>query len=80
MSKVNVNDTIEENVITVYKMLHKYSICHEDIRIANILVKDNDFVVFIDFERSLLNANKMMLIEKENEMRYMMRMIRVICS
>ena len=67
-------------MITVYKMLHKYSICHEDVRIANILVRDDDSVVLIDFERGLLNADKMMLIEKEDEVRHMMRMIRVICS
>ena len=67
-------------MIIVYKMLHKYSICHEDVRIANILVRDDDSVVLIDFERGLLNADKMMLIEKEDEVRHMMRMIRVICS
>ena len=67
-------------MITVYKMLHKYSICHGDVRTANILVRDDDSVVLIDFERGLLNADKMMLIEEEDEVRHMMRMIRVICS
>ena len=78
MSKVNVNDTIEKNVITAYKMLHKHSICHGDVRSANIIVRDDDSVVLIDFERGLLNADKMMLIEEEDEVRHMMRAASVI--
>ena len=80
LSKVNVNDTIEKNVITAYKMLHNYSICHGDVRSANIIVRDDDSVVLVDFERGLLNADKMMLIEEEDEMRHMMRAIRIIRS
>jgi RIO-like serine/threonine protein kinase len=80
LSKVNINDTIEKNVITAYKMLHKYSIYHGDVRSANIIVRDDDSVVLIDFERGLLNADKMMLIEEEDEVRHMMRAIKVIRS
>jgi RIO-like serine/threonine protein kinase len=78
LSKVNVNDTIEKNVIIAYKMLHKLSIYHGDVRAANVLVRDDDSVVLIDFERGLLNVDKMMLIEEEDEVRHMMRAARAI--
>ena len=46
---------------------------HGDIRAANIIVRPDESVVLIDFERSVLNADRMMLIEEEDEVRHMLQ-------
>jgi len=68
---------IEENVIAAFDMLHKRGICHGDIRAPNVLVKDDNSVVIIDFERSCVNANRMMVIEEEDEVRHMLNSARM---
>ena len=45
---------------------------HEDIRTANIVVGSDERVVIFDFERSVLNEDRMMLIEEEYEVRHML--------
>ena len=46
---------------------------HGDVRAANIIVRTDESVVLIDFERSILNADRMMLIEEEDEVRHMLQ-------
>ena len=62
-------------MIAAFKMLHKYCIYHGDVRAANILVRGDDSVVLVDFERSVLNADRMMLLEEEDEVRHLLRSI-----
>ena len=68
-----VTPQIEENVIQAFKVLHSKGVCHGDVRAANVLVRKNGSVVIVDFERSVLNANKLMLIEEEDEIRSMLQ-------
>jgi tRNA A-37 threonylcarbamoyl transferase component Bud32 len=59
-------------VIAAFDMLHKLAIYHGDVRAANVIVREDDSVVLIDFERSILNADRMMLIEEQDEVRHML--------
>jgi RIO-like serine/threonine protein kinase len=76
LSKVVLNEAIETNVIAAFDMLHKHGIYHGDVRTANVLVRDDNSVVLVDFERSVSNADKMMLLEEEDEVRHMLASIR----
>ena len=49
---------------------------HGDIWGANIIVRPDKSVVIIDFERSVLNADRMMLIEEEDEVRHMFHFVK----
>ena len=60
LSEVIVTPQIEKNVVEAFKKLHQYNVYHGDIRAANIIVRPDESVVLIDFERSLLNADRMM--------------------
>ena len=72
MSDVTITPSIETNVVNAFKQLHQYQVCHGDIRAANVIARDDMSVVIIDFERSVLNADRMMLIEEEDEVRHML--------
>ena len=72
LSKVTVTTAIEKNVIAVYMTLHERGIYHGDVRGPNILVRGDDSVVVLDFERSCANADRMMLLEEEDEVRHML--------
>ena len=67
---------MEANVIAAFDVLHKFRICHGDVRAANVLVKPDNSVVLIDFERSVSNADKMMLLEEKDEVRHMLQVCR----
>ena len=73
MSETIVNAKIERNVIGAFKELHRHNVYHGDIRAANIIVKPDQSVVLIDFERSVLDADRIMLIEEEDEVRHMLQ-------
>ena len=73
MSDVAITPSVERNVVNAFKQLHRHQICHGDIRAANVIVRDDESVVLIDFERSVLNADRMMLIEEEDEVRHLLR-------
>jgi RIO-like serine/threonine protein kinase len=68
-----VTPRIEKNVIRAFKTLHSHGVCHGDVRGANVLVRMDDSVVIIDFERSMLKVDKMMLLEEEDEVRHMLQ-------
>ena len=40
--------------------------CHGNVGTVNIIVRRDEFVVLIDFERSFASANDVMLIEQED--------------
>jgi tRNA A-37 threonylcarbamoyl transferase component Bud32 len=69
---VVVTPKIEKNVIKAFKKLHQHNVYHGDIRGANIIVRSDESVVIIDFERSIVNADRMMLIEEEDEVRHLL--------
>ena len=73
LSKVSVTTAIERNVIAAFRTLHERGICHGDVRGPNILVRDDNSVVVLDFERSCSNADRMMLLEEEDELRHMLQ-------
>ena len=72
LSEVVVTPQIERNVVEAFKELHQHNVCHGDIRAANIIVRPDESVVIIDFERCVLNADRMMLIEEEDEVRHLL--------
>jgi tRNA A-37 threonylcarbamoyl transferase component Bud32 len=76
LSETIITQRIETNTIEAFKTLHSYGVCHGDVRAANILVRNNEIVVLIDFERSMLNADKMMLVEEEDEVRHMLAFVK----
>ena len=73
LSDTKVTPQIEENIIQAFKMLHSHHIYHGDVRAANVLVRMDESVVLIDFERSVLNVDKMMLLEEKDEVRHMLQ-------
>jgi RIO-like serine/threonine protein kinase len=76
LSDTIITQRIEANTIEAFKTLHSYGVCHGDVRAANVLVRKNESVVLIDFERSMLNADKMMLVEEEDEVRHMLAFVK----
>ena len=54
-------------------MFHSHGVRHGDVRAVNVLVRRDDSVVLIDFERSMLNADKLLLLEGQDEVRHMLR-------
>ena len=73
MSDLVVTPQIEKNVVEAYKELHQHNVYHGDIRAANIIIRPDESVVLIDFERSVLNADRMMLIEEQDEVLHMLQ-------
>ena len=74
LSDTKVTQRIEKNIIQAFKILHSHGVCHGDVRAANILVRKDESVVLIDFERSVLNVDKTMLLEEEDEVRHMLQL------
>ena len=70
---MHITPRIERNVVNAFKDLHQHCVYHGDIRAANIIVRPDESVALIDFERSVLNADRMMLIEEEDEIRHMLQ-------
>jgi tRNA A-37 threonylcarbamoyl transferase component Bud32 len=62
-------------VTAAYKNLHKRRICHGDVRAANVLVRNDDSVVLVDFERGFLDADRITLLEEEDEVRHMLQIV-----
>lgn len=76
LSNSVVNRIAEANVISAFKTLHNRRICHGDVRPPNVIVRADNSVVLVDFERSVSNADGMMLLEEEDEVRHMLQVAR----
>ena len=76
LSDTKVTSQIEKNIIQAFKMLHSLGVCHGDVRAANVLIRKDESVMLIDFERSMLNVGKMMLLEEEDEVRHMLQFVK----
>jgi tRNA A-37 threonylcarbamoyl transferase component Bud32 len=73
LSDVVVTPQIETNVVDAFKKLHQHRVYHGDIRPANIIVRNDQSVVIIDFERSVLNASRRILSEERYQVRHMLQ-------
>jgi tRNA A-37 threonylcarbamoyl transferase component Bud32 len=50
-----------------FKEIHERNVCHGDVRPENILVKPDNFVVIVDFEWSVIDAEEGLLAEEMEE-------------
>jgi serine/threonine protein kinase len=50
-----------------FKEIHKRKVYHGDVRPENILVRPDDSVVIVDFERSIIDAEDKLLVEEMEE-------------
>lgn len=64
LSDVPITPRIEANVLAAFKELRRHRVAHGDIRSANIIVRDDESVVIVDFERAVVNAGDSMLAEE----------------
>ena len=66
------NAAISKNVVKAFMELHDRKVCHGDVRVENILVRPDDSVVVIDFERSILDAEEILLKEEMKEVKQLL--------
>ena len=66
------NAAISKNVVKAFRELHDRKVCHGDVRVENILVRPDDSVVVIDFERSILDAEETLLKEEMKEVKQLL--------
>ena len=71
-SDVAITPRIESNILKAYDQIHSLGVFHGDVRGANILVRRDESVVIIDFERSILNANTNLIDEEEEEVQLLL--------
>ena len=67
--QIEFNSAISKNVINVFNELHTRKVYHEDVKVENILVRSDDSVVLIDFERSVVKADERLLKKEMNEVK-----------
>jgi DNA-binding helix-hairpin-helix protein with protein kinase domain len=67
--QVEFNSMIAKNVMNAFKEIHAKGVCHGDVRVENILVKEDNSVVLIDFESSEMNADKDLLNEEMGQVK-----------
>jgi serine/threonine protein kinase len=65
--QVTFNPSIANNVLEAFKEIHKRKVYHGDVRPENILVRPDDSVVIVDFERSIIDAEDKLLVEEMEE-------------
>ena len=69
LSDVHITPRIEANVLRAFKELRRHRVAHGDIRSANIIVRDDESVVIVDFERGVLNASDPTLAEEREKVK-----------
>jgi RIO-like serine/threonine protein kinase len=74
--QVEFNSTISKNVIKAFRELHARKVYHGDVRVENILVRADNSIVVIDFERSILNADETLLKEEMREIKSLLTGLR----
>jgi len=70
--QVEFNPTIAKNILNAFRKIHERKVYHGDIRVENILVRPDNSVVIIDFERSIVNADQALLKEEMNEVKLLL--------
>jgi len=59
--QVAYTPAIAHNILKAFQQLHARKICHGDVRPENILVRKDNSVVIIDFERSEIDTPREVL-------------------
>ena len=68
--QVKYNPKIAKNVVKAFKEIHARKVCHGDVRGENILVRPDNSVVIIDFERSEMDVDLVSLNEEMLEVKH----------
>lgn len=66
LSKQLITETVVRNVAKAYDEIHKLGVLHGDVRKENILVRQDESVVIIDFDRTEINNVSNELIQMED--------------
>jgi RIO-like serine/threonine protein kinase len=67
--QVEFNSIIAKNVVRAFKEIHAKGVQHGDVRAENILIREDNSVVVIDFELSEMNAEDSILEAEQKEVR-----------
>jgi thiamine kinase-like enzyme len=70
--QVKVNPIIKRNVIKAFREIHSRRVYHGDVRCENILVRPDNSVVIIDFERSEMNVDPVWLNDEMKEVKHLL--------
>lgn len=70
--QVKLNPTIAKNILNAFRKIHTRKVYHGDVRVENILVRPDNSVVIIDFERSIVNADQALLKEEMKEIKLLL--------
>lgn len=70
--QVKVNPIIKRNVIKAFREIHSRRVYHGDVRCENILVRPDNSVVIIDFERSEMNVDPVWLKDEMKEVKHLL--------
>ena len=70
--QVEFNSTIAKNTLNAFRKIHARKVYHGDIRVENILVRPDNSVVIIDFERSVVNADQALLKKEMKEVKFLL--------
>ena len=74
--QVEFNSAISTNVTRAFRELHARKVYHGDVRVENILVRPDNSVVVVDFERSIANAGKKLLNDEMHEVKCLLATLR----
>jgi serine/threonine protein kinase len=69
---VKVTLNIKRNIIKAFKEIHARRVYHEDIRSENILIRPDNSVVIIDFERSEIDIDLISLNDEMEEVKHLL--------
>jgi RIO-like serine/threonine protein kinase len=70
--QVKVTPNIKRNVIKAFKEIHARRVYHGDVRSENILVRPDNSVVIIDFERSEIDMDLISLNDEMEEVKHLL--------
>jgi RIO-like serine/threonine protein kinase len=70
--QVKVTPNIKRNVIKAFKEIHARRVYHGDVRGENILVRPDNSVVIIDFERSEIDMDLISLNDEMEEVKHLL--------
>ena len=66
LSSELINETIADNVYKAYHKIHELGVLHGDVRKENILVRKDESIVIVDFERTEINNVPKVVIDIED--------------
>ena len=69
LSDVHITPHIKANILRAFKELRSHRVAHGDIRSVNIIVRDDESVVIVDFERGVLNVSDPTLAEEREKVK-----------